>query len=154
MVIEPDAIWTLPAATALLWALGGSGVLAIRRFGTPLIICVYLYLFRQTPLWLLGVQAIATYIVSTASYGRRVKDALQYFYWPYLYFIGALYGLGQFPIAVYAHNLGSYCIGIVGCSVVFGTLTWMSQKTPKLPWKIVEMAIGAMIGVQVVLIVQ
>ena len=151
MRLEYDAVWTLPAFTAALWALGGSGFLALRRLGVPLVIAVYSLYFGQIPIWLAALQAAALFIVSTAGYGVDIKEVLRFFYLPFLFFVGALYGASQLPLALFFCDRASYFVGIALCALVFGALSVVSQKY-NFPWKWVEMAIGFSIGLQTVLI--
>ena len=157
MRFDSDAIYTLPFLTGFLWALGGGGALWVRRLGVPVAIAAFSIYFKQTPLWLAAVQAIITHGATRLPYGNKVKEALQYFHYPYLYFIGAIYGLSQFVFAIYFRDFDGYCAGVVIASVVFGSLTWASQKInfPKnwhWTWKAVEAAIGFCVGLQAVLI--
>jgi hypothetical protein len=144
-VFDADAIWVLAPAIGTLWALGGSGPKWVRRFLAPLLIGVSAVSVG------IGIipSALTTVLLSLSAslgYGQEKHRELNYFYWPFLFLIGGLYGASLAPIGVASGDISAILGCVVFCSLVFGGLTTASQRLDFPKWKWVEISIGFAVG--------
>lgn len=147
-VFEPDAVWTLIPAVSLLWALGGSGIKACRRFGVPILVCAAA-LSLGVKWWLVLINAGSMFALMSLPYGSGIRGKLGLpLYWVWLYMVGALYAAAMLPLAFHVGHWLAYGLGAAASGVVFGTLTLTSQTMDWPRWKWVEMALGACLGIQ------
>ncbi len=145
MKIELDAIWTLSPLVGFLWSMGGSGPKFMRRILVPIAVSLYA-IWMSVALWLAMLQAVFLFITTTLPYGKSIKDRIGYLYFPFVYGIGASYGACLLPLAIHSHHWMRYGIICGLCSLVFGTLTFLSQKVDWPKWKWVEIITGMAIG--------
>lgn len=145
-VFEEDVILCLPFITASLWALGGSGKKAFRRFGVPLILCLFAYGYGLKSLNL-AIYALLTFglIGFGPGYGDDYFKRLKSLYWPYVFILGSLYGLCQIALVMRFGNFLSLLVISGVCGVVFG-VGMLVSKSKFLPWKIAECLTGLAVG--------
>lgn len=142
-LFDPDVIWTLIPLCGWLWSLGGSGYKPFRRFGVPAAIALYTYGFGCSFI-LLSIQIFSSLAVIGfgPGYGDDFEEKLRFFYWPYLFILGATYGLCNFALAIHFVDWGSLWIGAgTTCLIFVGTMRkkWM-------PWKFAEILTGMSVG--------
>lgn len=138
---EIDAVWVLVPACSVLFALGGSGLKEIRRFGIPTLIGssaislghnIFICLFSSLIL-------MATLI---AGYGDGKRREFGDYYYAFLFFLGCLYGLALFP---YRYDWQGIFLSVF-IGAIFSSATLLSNTFRWFEWKLVEMAVGASIG--------
>lgn len=144
-VFDVDALWCLIPAVSLLWALGGSGLPALRRLGIPILIAlsavslgvvwwrIILFLWFWPITWILA-------------YGDEAHDYLDAFFYPYLYAVGFGFTI---PFAVFIdsrQDFIAFLCGSLANSFFFGTLTFTSQRFKFPQWKACELITGAFLG--------
>lgn len=147
-LFDQDAVMITPLLTASLWALGGGGVLALRRFGVGAFLALSA-LSLGFPWYSALITAIIFPIVTALPYGDKVRGKLGLLYYPFLFVLGFLYGFSNFGLCLYLGrwlDLVAYslCLGLL-----FSILTALSQSQAFkkiVPWKAVEIAVGGFIG--------
>ena len=147
-IFEPDAVWCLVPAVSLLWALGGSGLRFLRKYGVPALVCVSA-LSLGVKLHLIALCGVSIFALHSIPYGEDIKKKLGLpLYWFWLYFVGAIYAGAFLPLAFHVKHFLQYGLGILIAGVLFGALTYTSQNLNFPKWKWVEIAIGAVLGLQ------
>ena len=147
-IFDHDALMITPLVTSVLWALGGSGLKPIRRFGTGAFIFLG-SLSLGVPWYFATISLISVFLTSLLPYGDSVRGKLGIVYYPFLFILGVLYGLSNFGLCFYSGGwltLVAYSLGL-GC--VFSILTALSQSEAFrkiVPWKAVEISIGFFLG--------
>lgn len=144
-LFDPDWVWTLAPLIAWTWSTGGSGVKPVRRLGSAGAVSVYAYGFGVS----LGLCALAfmlIVVVSSLGYGKKYKEKLKTFYWLFLSFMGFLYGVMLFPLAIESGRWIILLIGSLEFGLLFPVLTFFSQELNIPNWKWVEITIGLSIG--------
>lgn len=147
-LFEPDAILVTPFVTAVLWSLGGSGVKPIRRFGTGAFIFLG-GLSLGLPWYLALTGFVLVAITTSLPYGDSVRGKLGLVYYPFLFLLGILYGLGLFPLCIHFGSWTTLVIGSLALGLLFSLLTFASQSEAfknVVSWKSVEISIGFFLG--------
>ena len=124
---------------------GGSGPKLVRRIGTGLAVALY-GISLALPLYLASIQIGALFAVTIIPYGDKIKLRLGWIYLFYLYFVGLVYGAALVPLSLHFHHWLRFCMGILICSLTFGTFAVGSQKIDFPKWKWVEGLIGFAVG--------
>jgi hypothetical protein len=144
-VIDKDGVWTLIPLASFLWALGGSGPRYIRRYGLPVAVIAYGVLFKA-PLWLALIEGVAAHLITRLGYGDKAHDRLKAFYAPYLFALGAVYGVSSIGFGIYYNNVRNVLIASLLCSLVFAITLISSRKINFPPHKFHEILTGLAIG--------
>ena len=143
-IFDHDAIMAIPLLSGALWALGGAGPKWIRRFILPAVLGLSAFTLGF-PWWASGLSSALLCVFTTLPYGQGMKNKLGWLYSPYLFIIGALYAISPFALlGLKAHWILAGILPAIS-GALFAFLTLGSQKG-FIPWKIVEMAVGLMIG--------
>lgn len=141
-VFDVDVIYVLPAITSALWALGGSGPKPLRRFGVPFAISAFALGYGYPLRFILSFIPMAIF---TLGYGDDYFKRLGVLYWPYITFLGLLYGLSQFGLCLHFGGWNVLLLFSLVSSVSF-LLGMVLSKSKMIPWKIAELTTGFMIG--------
>lgn len=144
-IFDPDGIYTLPLWTALLWALGGSGVLMLRRFGVALIVGLAAA-SHGIPWWVCAFTSIFLYLTSTFSYGEKDKEEYGDMYFLYVYMVGFCYGASLLFLAIHGSNYILIWLAPIVIGAFFSGLMYLSQRFDFPKHKYVEMLVGYLIG--------
>lgn len=144
-MFDLDVIYTLIPIVSFLWALGGSGWLPARKFGVPIAISIYALGYGIT-WWKFIIALIGiSFFTWGPGYGDRYVRSLGILYWPYIFFLGFMYGFCQFGLSLhFGHWLVLVLFSGV-CSVLFGG-TMLLSKAKLLPWKWAEIITGGSVG--------
>lgn len=147
-LFEPDAVLVTPFVTAVLWSLGGSGIKQLRRFGVGAFLAL-VGLSLGLP-WYLAWLLPSIFLVTTSlPYGDDIRGKLGIVYYPFLFLLGVLYGLGLFPLCFHFGSWLTLVVGSLGLGLLFSLLTFASQSEAFrdiVSWKKVEISIGFFLG--------
>lgn len=143
-IFDQDVTLITPLVTACLWAMGGGGVLAFRRFGVGCFLAL-LALSLGLP-WYLALIIPSVFLITTSlPYGDSVRGKFKALYYPYLFILGVLYGLSNFVLCFYFGGWATLVTYSLGLGCVFSLLTFASQSEAFrkiVPWKAVEITTG------------
>jgi hypothetical protein len=144
-VFDADGIFVLPLLSAGLFALGGSGVLSIRRFAFPALVSLSAF-SEGLSLRISCLSGLLLFVATILPWGDSLKNLFKGLYFEVLLFIGALYGLALSPLAL-AHKhwfLIWFCP--VFMAFLVPSLFFCSQKFNFPKHKFVEILIGGFLG--------
>ena len=147
-VFDYDAILTIPLVSGVLWSWGGSGPKYLRRLGVGAFLALT-GLSLGLP-WYLAWLLPSIFLVTTSlPYGDDIRGNLGIVYYPFLFLLGVLYGLGLFPLCIHFGSWITLVIGSVGLGLLFSLLTFASQSEAfrnVVSWKAVEIITGFFLG--------
>lgn len=130
---------------SFLWAAGGSGNKIFRRLVPFTISLAALSLFA--PWWLCLLNLVSMLAFMSIPYGSNLQKRVpSWAYFPSLYIIGSLYAASMLPLCFFHHEWTAYGIGVIATGIIFGAMTYGSQKFDFPVWKFVEIALGASLG--------
>lgn len=147
-LFEPDAVLVTPLVTGALWALGGSGILALRRFGVGVFLAIA-SLSLGCPWYLSAISCVVFITTSSLPYGDKIYGAIKPLYYPYLFVLGSLYSLSLLPLCFHFGHWLTLVIGSLSCGLFFSLATFASKSeafNEAITWKKVEIGVGLIIG--------
>ena len=147
-IFDHDAVMVTPFITASLYALGGSGPKIIRRMFFSAFISLASFSLGLEWYWAWIIPSIFL-LTTTTPYGMKTHAKLHYLYFPYLFLLGTLYGLGLFPLCFHFGGWLTLVIGSVACGLFFslGTAASQSKIFQNIAvWKVVELGTGFILG--------
>lgn len=146
-IFDNDAVWCLIPLTSALWSLGGSGFLFLRRFGIAV-----LFGLSALSLGVIWWAALLTSVLAGAAltlpYGDSVKAKIKgESYWLYLALVGFAWGLTILPVAICTHIGAFVFVMAIANGFLFSFLSEASQVLGRPVWKVVEIIMGASLGI-------
>lgn len=151
-LFDHDIIQTLPWLTGFLWAAGGGGQKWMRRFGVPISITACAMAYGMTAVQTLWLLPFSILMAKGPGYGDDWKKRLGDLYWPYVFFLGTVWGLSQFGLCFVFGRWGRLLFGSLVSGAVFGSTMAISKRTG-FWWKVCEGLTGSAVGLAAVLII-